>query len=86
MTRQPSPRELDILAACVTAGDPREAARLLGISEHHVYCHLRRMLDGCGCRTWGQAAWRHRGQLAERDRRIHHGRRPTFGQLRLIAA
>ena len=86
MIRQPSPRELDILAACDKAGDPHGAAKLLGISDHHVYCHLRRMLDGCGCITWGQATWQHRAQLVERERLIRRGRRPTFGQLKLPAA
>ena len=85
MYRPPSRRELDVLAACVMAGDPKGAAVLLAISEHHVYAHLRRMLDGCGCRTWGQAAWRHRGQLNERERRVLRGRRPTLGQMRLTA-
>jgi DNA-binding NarL/FixJ family response regulator len=58
----PTPRELEILAACVSCASMKEAARALGIAEPTVNKMLRRTRVRMGAANMAQLVYMTRAQ------------------------
>lgn len=61
---EPTPRNLEVLAAVCALGDDRAAAEFLGISPRVVAQHIRILLIGSHAVSRAQLCWIYRDQIA----------------------